>query len=81
MLSAHCTKEERSQYKYYCSECDLIFISKLYHDKHKSGKIHNNRIKASKSVIEENIKYIKSDIMKNKLDLVDKLIDEIKYEI
>lgn len=50
MLSAHSTKEERSKEKYYCDVCDLVFISKLYMDKHTSGKIHNNRILALNSL-------------------------------
>jgi len=45
MLSAHSTKEERAKEKYYCETCDYVFISKLYFDKHNSGKIHLSKIK------------------------------------
>ena len=34
MLSAHSTKEDRVKEKYYCDCCDVVFISKMYHDKH-----------------------------------------------
>lgn len=40
MLSAHSTKEDRAKEKYYCDCCDVVFISKLYYDKHVSGKKH-----------------------------------------
>ena len=46
MLSQHATKEERSEYKYHCSACDVIFISKLYYEKHMQGQKHANRLKA-----------------------------------
>ena len=46
MLAIHSTAEERSKQKYYCSFCDVVFLSKLYLDKHNSGKIHNNVVKA-----------------------------------
>ena len=46
MLAIHATPEERSKQKYYCDVCDVVFISKLFYDKHCSGKIHNNVVKA-----------------------------------
>jgi hypothetical protein len=47
VLSQHSSKEERAEYKYYCDACDVIFISKLYYDKHMHGKKHENRVKAN----------------------------------
>jgi hypothetical protein len=45
-LKIHASTEERAKMNYYCKECDLVFISKLYLDKHIEGKIHKNLIKA-----------------------------------
>lgn len=45
-LKFHASIEERSKMKYYCKECDLVFFSQLYMDKHTNGKIHKNLIKA-----------------------------------
>lgn len=45
-LKIHATEEERAKMKYYCKECDLVFFSKLYLDKHINGKIHKNLVKA-----------------------------------
>jgi len=49
MLSAHSTKEDRVKEKYYCDCCDVVFISKMYHDKHNSGKKHLIMINALES--------------------------------
>ena len=49
ILRIHASQEERSKQKYYCIDCDLIFFSKLYLDKHTDGKIHQNLIKANNS--------------------------------
>jgi hypothetical protein len=49
-LKLHSTIEERSQQKYYCADCDYVFVSKLYYDKHIEGKIHKNLIKALNSI-------------------------------
>ena len=46
MLSVHATPEERSNHKYYCKYCDVIFLSKLYMDNHLKGKLHINKAKA-----------------------------------
>jgi len=80
-LSQHCTKEERSKTKYYCSDCDLVFISKLYLEKHLEGKRHNDKLYAHKSVIEENIKYICSKTMTNILKSYDNLLKKTCNEI
>jgi len=45
-LKIHASVEERAKMKYYCKECDVVFFSKLYLDKHTDGKIHKNLIKA-----------------------------------
>ena len=50
-LKIHASVEERKKCKYYCSQCDLVFFSKLYLDKHSSGKIHTNLVKALNSII------------------------------
>jgi hypothetical protein len=70
ILSAHSTKEDRSQHKYYCDICDLVFVSKLYLDKHISGKRHIILEKTLKSIKEENDKY------KQILDLNSKNIED-----
>lgn len=46
ILKFHASIEDRAKMKYYCKECDLFFFSKLYMDKHITGKIHLNLIKA-----------------------------------
>ena len=54
-LSQHATKEERSQYKYYCNVCDKVYISELYLLQHNKGKQHSNMIKTITSLKEMNI--------------------------
>lgn len=49
-LKIHATPEERSKQKYYCDICDIVFFSKLYQDKHLSGKVHLNKIKVQESL-------------------------------
>ena len=49
MLTTHSSKEDRSKKKYYCETCDLVFISKLYMDKHIEGKFHKIKVKAMES--------------------------------
>ena len=49
-LKFHAPIEERTKMKYYCKECDFIFFSKLYMDKHINGKIHKNLIKALETI-------------------------------
>jgi hypothetical protein len=49
-LKIHASIEERQKMKYYCKDCDLIFFSKLYLDKHTDGKLHKNLIKALESI-------------------------------
>ena len=56
MLSSHSTREERAKEKYYCDPCDLVFISKLYMDKHIDGKFHKLKVKALETL----------EILKNK---------------
>ncbi len=56
MLTAHSTKEERANEKYYCTPCDLVFISKLYMEKHIAGKFHKLKVKALE-FLEEMKKY------------------------
>lgn len=45
-LTQHSTKEERSKQKYYCKDCDIVFFSPLYMNKHMKGKRHANYVKA-----------------------------------
>lgn len=45
-LKIHASVEERSKMKYYCKECDIVFLSKQFMDTHINGKIHKNLIKA-----------------------------------
>jgi hypothetical protein len=45
-LKIHSSSEERAKSPYYCSICDLVFISPLYLEKHINGKIHINLAKA-----------------------------------
>ena len=54
-LTFHSTVDERRGYKYYCSVCDLVFISQLYMKKHLNGKIHKNLEKAINSIKTINI--------------------------
>ena len=42
-LKFYASIEERSKMKYYCKECDLVFFSQLYIDKHTNGKIHSSQ--------------------------------------
>jgi hypothetical protein len=46
MVQIHGSIEERKKQKYYCESCDVVFISKLFMDKHNSGKKHNNMLKS-----------------------------------
>jgi len=46
MVKIHGSIEERKKQKYYCESCDVVFISKLFMDKHNSGKKHNNMLKS-----------------------------------
>jgi hypothetical protein len=50
VLKLHAPKEERSKCKYYCDTCDVVFFSKLFLDKHCSGKVHLNLVKALNSL-------------------------------
>ena len=47
--------QRNGEKKYYCNICDIVFFSKLYQDKHLSGKVHLNKIK-----IQENLKEIET---------------------
>ena len=48
-LSTHSTKEERKQHKYYCDDCDYVFISESYYIQHCKGIIHKNIVKVNES--------------------------------
>jgi len=61
MLSQHSTPEERSKQKYYCKDCDQVFFSPVYYEKHMAGIKHANYVKA----IEE-LKKVQSYVKKNK---------------
>ena len=45
-LSQHCSKKERSEQKYYCSDCDVVFFAPLYKEKHMNGIKHKNYVKS-----------------------------------
>lgn len=47
-ITSHSTKEEREQYKYYCLDCDKVYFSPLYYNKHIAGIKHNNQVKINK---------------------------------
>jgi hypothetical protein len=57
-FSIHCTKEERSQQKYYCNVCDSVFFSLLYLDKHLNGKSHKIQIEVNKTLEDMENKFI-----------------------
>jgi len=46
-INNHSTKEERELSKYYCKDCDQVFFSPLYFDKHNNGKKHMNQAKVN----------------------------------
>jgi len=50
-LSAHSSKEERSKHKFYCNDCDYVFISELYHQQHCKGITHKNVVKVNESLL------------------------------
>ncbi len=52
MIQVHATVEEKLKQPYYCKCCDVVFVSKLYMDKHLIGKKHNN-VARSLELIEE----------------------------
>jgi hypothetical protein len=64
-LKIHSTKEIRSQQKYYCDLCDIVFFCKTYMDKHNAGKVHQNKIKIQETLKEIEIKY-EEKIINNK---------------
>lgn len=37
----HLTLKEKLQQKYYCSKCDVVYLSKLYLEKHNNSVKHN----------------------------------------
>jgi hypothetical protein len=54
ILSVHASSNERSLHKYYCKDCDQVFFSPMYHNKHINGIKHKNYVLAIKSL--ENVK-------------------------
>lgn len=46
ILSQHSTKEARSNQKYYCADCDLVFFSANYYERHITGIRHKNFVNA-----------------------------------
>lgn len=51
MISQHSTKETRADQKYYCADCDLVFFSDNYYQKHIAGIKHKNFVNA---ILEQN---------------------------
>lgn len=51
ITSQHSTKETRSDQKYYCADCDLVFFSDSYYQKHITGIKHKNFVNA---ILEQN---------------------------
>lgn len=49
-LSKHSTKQEREKQKYYCSICDVVFMSPLFLKSHLGGIHHKNYAKAIESL-------------------------------
>lgn len=47
-FSAHSTKEERQQQKYYCDVCDIVLFCSAYYKKHINGKKHANQVQSNK---------------------------------
>jgi len=45
-LTQHETSVERQKMKYYCQDCDKVFFSSVYMNKHLSGIRHKNFVKA-----------------------------------
>lgn len=64
MIQIHGTLEAKLKQKYYCQSCDTVFISKLYMDKHNSGKKHNNILRSIELLKE--IKQQKEKLDRNK---------------
>ena len=56
----HATVEERERQKYYCKDCNKVFLSKLYYDKHIACKKHINRLKCIDEINKINEKLMKN---------------------
>ena len=74
MVQIHGSIEERKKQKYYCEICDVVFISKLFMDKHNSGKKHNNMLKSIQYV--NDIKKIIADDNK-----ISNTVNENEYDV
>lgn len=46
-MNNHSTKEERASSKYYCNDCDQVFFSPIYFERHNIGKRHLNQVKVN----------------------------------
>lgn len=49
-IQVHATPEERSQQKFYCELCDVVFFCKAYQDKHNAGRNHNVKVRVQESL-------------------------------
>jgi hypothetical protein len=72
-IQMHATLEEKRKQRYYCEICDVVFLSKLYMDKHNIGIRHNNISKSIK-LLED----IKIQQLQNKLNIK---LSELKIDI
>ena len=48
-MNNHSSKEDRALSKYYCNECDQVFFSPIYYNKHNASKRHFNQVKVNQS--------------------------------
>jgi hypothetical protein len=53
-LYIHSTIDERKQSKYYCEDCDNIFLCSAYYNKHMIGIVHLNKVRVKQSLVELN---------------------------
>jgi hypothetical protein len=49
-IMVHASLEEKLKCKYYCNNCNIVFLSELYYNKHMIGKNHINTIKCKEEL-------------------------------
>ncbi len=82
-IQMHGTIEEKRKQRYYCEQCDIVFISKLYMESHLAGKKHNNILKSIKLLEEIQMQKILNDknIKIAQIPDVKQLLNNINNEI
>ena len=50
VLTQHLTKEDRAKQKYYCVDCDTVFVSQASKNTHTNGIKHKNYVEAIKEL-------------------------------